>query len=451
VAPAERLAIVGGALLACTLLGLGALVLGGIAPTAAALRRRIGLAPAVGLVTAGIVVSTAATVGNVIGPFALGVAAVVIGGLATARVGVGALRPARPSPASALVGAVAVVLGGAIAWRFASAPVSSFDGSFMWAYKIHALLLDGTPAAEALRRQVAPGVHTEYPILYPALQATVARIPGRMDEPLLRVAALAMHAALGLAAFTLVRERAGVLLATAVVGSVATMPFVIGSLGALYVDVVVAWLAALTVAAIARFLEEDDATLLVLAALFGAGAILTKNEGLLGVTAIGVGATAGAWRQGRARRLALVGLAIALAYLPWRVFRVRQGLHDADFDLSQVRAGRIPGTLATIGRRTLLGWPVVVAAAALGALLAWRDGRRRLVRFGVTWALALVAGMTASYLLTILVPGARLSANVDRVALQLVFGLALLAGIALGREGAPRSGDVPSSAARSGC
>jgi hypothetical protein len=445
VSPAERIAIVAALTLVYSALGAGVMVHLQIAPTGADLVRRGLLAPAIGLTCAGILVATAATLGLIIGPWVLagiaGVAAV------TAAARVRRLPAPEPPPRAGLVvWAVVGLVVGWIGWRLVTTPLASFDGSMMWAYKIQALFEFGTPANPAFVPAIAPHVHPEYPLLYPELQATAVRLAGTMDEPLLRLHAFALHVLLALAAYGLLRDRVRRALAGAAVAAVAFPSFVIGNVGDLYVDAILGWLVALAVLAAARWVEEDRPWLLVVATIFAAGAMLTKNEGLLGVVALAVGLAVATWRSGRWRPLAAAGVIVVLAYLPWRIYRSIHGLGDADFDLANLahpafvshRSGRVPGILVTIAERVVLGWPVVTAAALLALWFVVADRRVSLARLTVAWGLTLITGLTASYLLTVLVPGARLTANVERTILQLVFASALLAAYGLGtaaREG----------------
>ena len=402
-----------------TALGAAALALAGV--------DRPALAPATGIAIAGVVLATAAIAGLAIGPVALAIAAAVLTAIAVARRGPPHLR--RPSlPATIL--AAWILLQAALA---AGTPLSAFDGLVTWAFKAHALLAFGTPASPPFDPALNPGPHPEYPILWPSIQATALRINGGYDDAVLRAAAIAVLGCLLIGAYALLADRAGPWWSLAFLAPFAASPVVIANASAGNADAILAGLLAITLVATFRALsQEGEPGLLVVAALFAAAAVLTKNEGLLGTVAI-LAAAAIVIR----RRAVLIPAAAALAaYLPWRAFRAAHDLRDPDFAANAShlgdRAGQIPGIVVTVAGRILApsAWGVATAVAVV--VLALAPGRIRAV--AAIWAALLGAGLTVSYLATSLEPGARLTSNAERTTLQVVLGLLCLAALALRRR-----------------
>lgn len=403
-----------------TALGGALLALAGIA--------RPSLAPATGFAAIGIVVATAATLGITIGPALITLAAAALVVLAIVRRGV-PRAPALSPPVLLLAGWT--VLQAALV---SATPLSAFDGLVTWAFKAHALLAFGGANTPPFDPALNPGPHPEYPILWPALQATALRINDGYDDAVLQAHAIAVLGCLLVGAYGLLADRTGRWWALAFLAPFAASPVVLANAGAGNADAILAGLLAITLVATFRALatEEPDRRLLLLASLFAAAAVLTKNEGLLGTVAI----LAAAAIVTRRREVLLPAVVALVAYVPWRIFRAAHDLADPDFTVSgshlRDRLDDLPGIVATIAGRVLA--PSAWGAATIVALVLLAIAPGRVRALAVIWAALLGAGLTVSYLATSLEPGARLTSNAERTTLQLVLGLLCLGALALRRR-----------------
>ena len=389
---------------------------------------RPALAPAAGLAACGIVLATAATIGLEIGPLVLGIAALALAVVAAYRRTLARRVPRPTLPATVLAGWI--VLQAAIAAR---TPLGGFDGLVTWAYKAHALFAYGTPDSAPFDPTLNPGPHPEYPILWPELQANVLRINRGYDDAVLRAHALVALGCLLLGAYALLADRCGRWWALAFIAPFAASPVVVANASAGNADAILAGMLAIALVATVRgFTAAEDWQLLLAAGLFAAAAVLTKNEGLLGVVAI----LAAAAIVTRRRILLALAAAAAVAYLPWRIFRSAHDLTDADFTVTighlRDRLHELPGIVATIAGRVLA--PTAWGAATILAVLLLAVAPGRLRALAATWAVLLGAGLTLSYLATSLDPGVRLTRNAERTTLQLVLGLLCLGALALRRR-----------------
>jgi hypothetical protein len=389
---------------------------------------RPALAPATGLATIGILLATAATIGIQLDPWVLCAGLVALGTITLIR---GKLPHRTPRPTlPATILAAWIVLQAAVAGH---TPLGGFDGLVTWAYKAHALLAYGTPDSPPFDPALNPGPHPEYPILWPELQANVLRMHHGYDDGLLRAHALVALGCLLLGAYALLADRCGRWWALAFIAPFAASPVVVANASAGNADAILAGMLAIALVATVRGLTEpEDARLLLLAGLCAGAAVLTKNEGLLGVVAI----LAAAAVVTRRRVLLALAAAAAVVYVPWRVFRSAHHLTDADFTLTSThlrdRLHELPGIMVTIAGRVLA--PTAWGAATILAVILLVAARGRLRAIAVTWAVLLGAGLTLSYLATSLDPGVRLTRNAERTTLQLVLGLLCLAALALRRR-----------------
>jgi predicted membrane-bound mannosyltransferase len=108
---------------------------------------------------------------------------------------------------------------------------------------------------------------------------------------------------------------------------------------AAYADVPEACLWVAAVLALARWLWDGRGDLLALSAVFAAGALATKQEGLvLDGALLAVAVLVVAHERSRLGKLALAAAAVALSALPWQIHAHAHDLHDADIAPSLGRA-----------------------------------------------------------------------------------------------------------------
>jgi len=411
----------------------------------------IGVSFLAGSASLGVLVTLAGVGGISTKPFpyvappllALGVAGVVIAA--------GAGRPARPTAAT-FAGGIAAVATSWIAVAASHMIVRLNDEYSIWALKGRALALLGTLD---LRLFAEPRpywyAHLEYPMLVPGLVAWSDGWTGRVaDGPAHVQVVLVFGALLAVVAWAVARlagpaaAALAVILAVAVHGVAATSILV-------YADVPVCSFAVATVLLLAVWHEMRDRAVLVAATATAAGAMLTKNEGLLFVVAAFI-AIALVARGGRTRLVVAFGVAL-VAWVPWFAFVHAHHLHDADLDFGALtRLGPRLDRLRVIVHGLRHYWPAFgwtgVGVFLAATAVALFGGRVRLaVQWLVTITVALI-GLSVIYLIERLTLPGLLATTASRVelfpAVTLAVGVPLLAGAAT-RPSAPAAPEDASS------
>jgi hypothetical protein len=214
----------------------------------------------------------------------------------------------------------------------------------------------------------------------------------------------------------------------------ALAPAVFDQLLTAYADLPLALTFAVALTAAGRWLLTNERWALAVASLAFAGALLTKNEGLLFVVAAYAGLLAGASRRWRAVAAALG--ADILLLLPWRLFMAVHGLHNKDYSLTDsFDVHHIRGRLGVgpIAFRTLAGqmldplqWGLLVPLFAALLVVAFVAGRRALAVYGAVWAVLSWLGLSWIYVISHYEYSVYLDSSKARVVASLVVGAAAL-------------------------
>jgi hypothetical protein len=333
----------------------------------------------------------------------------------------------------ASLGAMAVVAAFALA-GFRDKPLAEYDGWAIWGMKARALATLGSADQAVFASDAYARLHLEYPLLLPTLHALPLQAADGFASNTVLLSALAIGVAGLLAIWAILREAVQAPVLLAFVAAIACAPAFLLQLQTGYADVPLAVLVAAGLAASGRWLVRDEGPWLALAALFFAAAALTKNEGMLFASSALVPLLAVARQRRRAVAAALA--AVALTYVPWRVYMLVHDLEAPDYDLSSSfdipfvagRLDRVPVAGEQLLRDALeprqLGLLLVLGlASVLVALLA---GRRELGLLAGGFALLSFAGLTWIYVLTPYDVAFFLSTNSTRVVVTPVLALAAL-------------------------
>jgi hypothetical protein len=322
------------------------------------------------------------------------------------------------------------------AWRaFTVRPLVEWDAWAIWAAKAR-LLFEAPSAAPGFLRDATYGQPT-YPLAFPTLQALGYRAMGTFDGTLIGVQLLLL--AFGLAAALCALEQRVarppiVALAALVIVSASQFLF---QLLTHYADIPLAIFVASGVVAGGTWLADDaDAWALTCFVVFLGMAGLTKNEGLL-FAAAGVAAlVTAAARTRRLRPALLAGAAVATIALPWRVYTAAFGLHDADYDLTNVvdvgylrdHASRLDVAVPELWRQIADAnhWGFIVPIVVLALVSGVAAGRWRLSLYGALWLVLSFGGLLLTYWVSVLPVESNLSNSSNRTIVSLVVtGIAL--------------------------
>jgi hypothetical protein len=415
-----------------------------------ALRVPLGTAYLVGLVVVGIVSAHLALVHVAVGWTLLAI-------MAAASLAVGYRFAPRPLPrpgrvtlwSSAGVALLAALL--VHAWpTFAAKPLDNYDGWAMWGMKAKALFLLGGADAGLFASRGAQQLHLDYPLLVPSLDAVASRAMGGFDPRLVHLQFLLDGVAAFAALAALLGRRAPGWLAWPFLLALAAAPAVTGQLVTGYADIPLAFLVAAGLLAAAGWLEDGSGRMLALATLFFAGAVLTKNEGVVFVAAAYVGLLL-ATRRWRPLLISAAGVELALA--PWQLWLHLHHVHSDTLLGLQLFEIHHPG-IGPLAFRALLhqafrldAWPLLLplflasVAAAAGT---------RLALFASAWALVSTVGLAWIYLVSRVEWSNYFSFSGDRVIDSVVVGATaltpLLAAQAVKRVGRARAPRAPALA-----
>jgi len=415
--------------------GLGVLPWLGAARSWRQLVARCGLAYLCGLVVTGILAAHLALVHASFGWLALALAAAVsvVSGAWHLR---GTERPVWTRPRWPAVGAAAALAAvfAEYARAFAVAPLNRYDAWAISALKGHALYSFGWADPAVFAGHAYRFANLDYPLLLPSLEAIDYRAMGAFDTRVVHLQFLLFLVAALAALATVLRGRVPAVVLWPALLALSLAPAVFDQLLTAYADLPLALTFAVALTAAARWLVTNERWALTLASLAFAGALLTKNEGLLFVIAAYVGLLAAAFPRRRALALA-VGADILLL-LPWRIFMAVHGLHNKDysladsFDLHHVR-GRLG--VAPIAFRTLAGqmldplqWGLLVPLFAALLVVAFVLGRRALAVYGAVWGLLSWLGLSWIYVVSHYEYSVYLDSSKARVVASLVVGAAAL-------------------------
>ena len=436
------------------LLGVGAMLLLGVARTPRELLMRSPLAYGFGLAVTGGLGSTLELVHVPVGPVELTI-------LAVASLTGGGIRlltrdcEDRPSPRmsrlSLGVGVVSLAFTLALvlhaAQAYAVRPLREYDGWVIWATKARALYsLDGVRdaafASEAFE-------HPDYPLLLPTLEAIGFRALGEFDGTLLHLQLAGIALGFVGAAWTISRATASPAVSGLSILAIVSAPQVLTQLGWNYADIPLALLCSLGVAALAGWLRARVTWLLPTAVVFLAAAALTKSEGLMFALA-GFAAALGVLAVTHRRRLRPLGLGFAgflAAILPWRLYVVVRDLHPQDYRLSDLldpsyladASDRLrPAATELIDEMTITGnWGLLLPLAGCALLTALLRGRYDVAVFGTAWLALSFGGLLLIYWINRLELGDDLFNTSYRTIATLLIGAGLLV--------PPLVGELPSA------
>jgi hypothetical protein len=415
--------------------GAGLLPWLGVARSWRMLVARLGLAYLCGLVATGIVAAHLALVHVGVGWIGLLVLAAV-----SATSGAwhlrGSDRPVWRRPrALGLVGIAALAaLLVEYARAFAVAPLNRYDAWAIWALKGHALYSFGWADPAVFAGHAYRFANLDYPLLLPSLEAVDYRAMGAFDTRVMLLQFLLLLVAALAALATLLHDRVPPVLLWAALVALTLAPAVFDQLLTAYADVPLALTFAVALTAGARWLLTNERWALAVAALAFAGALLTKNEGLLFVVAAYAGLLSAAFRRWRA--LAAAAVADALLLLPWRVYTSLHGLHNKDFSLADSfnvhhvssRLGVGPIAFRTLGDQMLdpFQWGLLGPLFAAVVVVAFLSGRRALALFGAVWAVLSWLGLSWIYVISHNEYSVYLDSSKARVVASVVVGAAAL-------------------------
>lgn len=277
--------------------------------------------------------------------------------------------------------AIAAAAGLPFILRTASEPLLKFDAYADWTLKAKLLLSHGGLIAGGIDVRTLSSSyaasHREYPLGLPSVEAVDFHLMGSADARLIHLQFALLVAAFAGTIWSLTRHR----VRPAALAATLLLLFVAPSLHtqvlAGYADVPIACLWAAAALAIGLWLLGDGEDRLLLGALLAAGALATKQEGVVLDAALfaAAGVALAARRSpGAPQRFAIAAVAVSLTAIPWQWWVRAHHLHDADISPSLGRMARQAHSLPTIVHRlgaelVWLKWPGIVALAVLAALI----------------------------------------------------------------------------------
>jgi hypothetical protein len=431
-------------------IGTGLLPLLRVASTRAELLRRLGLGYMVGLAAAGALAAELALLDVPIGLVELSVLAAISLALGARRLrrAPGETRPWRPrhlwewlSPGLGAAASVALLVLMAHASRaYAVRPLKEWDGWAIWGLKARALYeFGGTYSPVFTTYQ--PVAH---PIFLPAVEAIGFRAMGAYDATLIHVQLIALAFGFAAALWALLADRvAGGLIAIALLALLSASP-VLEQLSTNLADVPLAFLCALGVVSLARFILTGERWTLVTAALFLGSAMLTKSEGLLFAVAAFVAAAAvlAPWRDWRRLgHLALAALGAAAILLPWRIYLAAHDLRNPEYALSDVfrpsyladRSARVsPAASRLWDELSSSDWGLLVPLALVAIFCALLAARYRIAAFALLWPALAFLGLVLVYWISVVPIELTLTWTAGRVVVSLVVTSVALAPLLAG-------------------
>jgi hypothetical protein len=430
-------------------IGVGLLPLLRIAPSRRALLARLPLAYMVGVAATGILAAHLALVDVPLGLLELTLVALVVLFFGLRRVRRAPAEARAPRPRTPLASASGLVGGGALAatlallvhafGAFRVQPLNEFDGWAIWAMKARALYDFGGAYGPVFTSATYPPL--QHPLLFPSLEAIGFRAMGAFDGTLIHVQLLLLAFGFAGALWSLLRGRVPAAFAGVGVLAVVTAEPVLRQLAGNLADVPLAFLVALGVVGLARWLLSDETWPLVCGALFLGAAAITKSEGAVFALCALVALAAILLAGGR-RRLPQAGwaaLAVFLILLPWRLF---VQLHH--LPIEEYRFGRLlsPSYLSAHADRVgpaahdlfdRLVWsvewgflPLLVVAGLAGAVLARRYAA---AGFAALWVALSTLGLLLIYWISNLPVDLALRWSAGRTIASIVVGGAALSPI----------------------
>ncbi|MDX6600656.1 MAG: hypothetical protein QOE87_4543 [Gaiellales bacterium] len=309
----------------------------------------------------------------------LALAVLLAGYLRRRRTPVHATRDA--SGGGLLVFAIAAAASIPLLVRAASEPLVKFDAYADWVLKARSLYGHGGVFSGAFDTHMLShyylASHREYPLGLPAIEAFDFHMMGAADARLIHLQFVFLAAAFGGTVWSLLRPRVDARILAATLLLFAVAPGLHTQVLSAYADVPTACVWAVSALAFGLWLLGDGEDRLALGALLAAGALATKQEGIvLDAALVAVVALAlGMRRRGPpALRFGIAVGCVALTAVPWQAWVRAHDLHDADIAPSIGRmadqAHTLPAIVHRLGAELLwLKWPGIVALAVVAALV----------------------------------------------------------------------------------
>ncbi len=416
-------------------LGAGLLPLLRLAPTRTALRERLPLAYALGLAVAGVASAHLALVDVPLGLPELAVVAAVVLALGVRRarrLPPGERAPAEPATSLAIgwLGlAAALVLLLVAARAYAVRPLVEWDGWAIWGLKAKALYEFGGTGGPVFTTYPP----LQHPLYLPSLEAIGFRAMGAFDGTLVHVQLILLAFAFAGGLWGLLRPR----VPAAAVGITLLVLFsasaVLKQLSTNLADIPLAFLVALAVAALARFVDSGESWTLVPGGLFLGAAMLTKSEGTLFAAAAAL-ALLGSLALSDRSRLPRAALAVGAAFAllaPWRLFLASHDLRNPEYSFSSLlhpgyladRSERVrPAASALWHQLWSAGWGLLAPLVVLAFAAALVSGRGRLAAFVGAWLALSFAGLVLVYWISIVPIQLTLAWTAERTVTSLLVG-----------------------------
>jgi hypothetical protein len=275
----------------------------------------------------------------------------------------------------------AAVVGLPLVVRAAVEPLTRFDAYADWTLKAKLLYGHGGLVAGAFDRQSLSSYyaasHREYPLGLPSVEALDFHFMGGVDPQLIHLQSVLLAAAFAGTVWSLLRPRVSPVILAATLLLLIVAPSLHTQLLAAYADAPIACLWAGSGLAFGLWLLGDGDDRLALGALLAAGALATKQEGIVLdaslLVAVGIALTVRRSAHDLLRFGVAAGCVVATA-IPWQVWVRVHRLHDADIAPSASRMVHRASTVPTIVHRlgaelVWLRWPGIVAIAVLAALI----------------------------------------------------------------------------------
>jgi hypothetical protein len=442
-----------GGLLAANVLylaiGVGLMPLLRIAPSRDELIRRFGLSYVVGVAGTGILAATLALVRIPLGLAELAFIAALVLLLGLRRLPQTAVARAPAEPLwSRIVGGSALLLAGVLlahaARTFRIRPLLEWDGWAIWAMKARGLYELGGAESPVFTSESYPPL--QHPLWLPSIEAIDFRAMGAFDGTLIHLQLIFLALGFLAAYWTLLRGVApDALLGVVALAILAAEP-VLKQLSTNLADVPLAFLVALGIAALARWVAANERWALVCSALFLAAATLTKSEGALFALAAFLAALPAA--RGRLGPLLWAALAVVLVLLPWRVFIAVHDLPVADYDLANLvdpgylsdNADRVRPAADGLLKEIFSGdWGLLVPLVFVGLASAVLARQYALAAYTAVWVALSFLGLLAIYWISVVPVELQHVWTADRTIVTIVVGAAALVPLltAYGRGQAP--------------
>lgn len=295
-----------------------------------------------------------------------------------ARLRGGTTRPAvMASGHGVIFFGVSLVLAAPLIVRATLEPLTKFDAYADWTLKAKILYGHGGLIAGAFDRRSLSSLyaasHREYPLGLPSVEALDFHFMGGPDPQLIHLQSVFLAGAFAGTVWTLLRPRVSPVILSAALLLFLAAPSLHTQLLAAYADAPIACVWAGASLAFGLWLLGDGEDLLLLGSILAAGALATKQEGIVLDASLFVVVAAALVASRSARELRRFGIAaggVIATAVPWQLWVRVHRLHDADIAPSAGRMVHRANTLPTIVHRlgaelVWLRWPGIVGLAVL--------------------------------------------------------------------------------------